>query len=482
MSEPCPRCTRPNAAFRTTCLYCGAVMPNPTARPAEPARRGPDNLDDLVRDAMRGGQTDKLRAALSQARDPDSSEVPRPEPPAEDRRRPGGTRDLAFPERRKPTDSWVGDGSFPPSRTPTLPPRTSLPPGDQPMPDRRMPGATRDLPFADRRAPRESHTGDHPLRGGIQPVLPQPTSTPVVRSAPLLPWTDRLVRAAQRAVLLTDDPAGLLETLMEAEDALAIAYSSLPATPPGLPPIRQAWLLVLPPYGDPEEIGMSVGVDQATARMLSQGKWPRVALRGDSPNLGRRPTFDQIAISREELLAVPQAMGVLGKSGRQGDVGGASESDWVVTDETIWLAEPMGGGVAAAIDRVLVIVPGEVETRTTREAPSENRWLRKRLTAVGAGVDRRVRILDLHTENAIFRLVEGTTRTEGLPGHDPSSARRAFAGILDHLVKAHAEAEVVEERLCSVGADGKSAWPAWEEHTRVARLYTEKAKRQAQRV
>lgn len=381
MSEPCPRCSRPNASFRTTCLYCGAKMPNPTARPAEPQHRAPDNLDELVRDAMRGGGTEKLKAALT-----------RPDPPAGDPRRP--------PE---------------------------------------------------------------PL------AVPMGRSAALVRSAPLVPWTDRLVRAAQRAALLGGDPASLLEVLLEAEEALDIGFSSLPDASPTLPPFRQPWMLVLPPLGQPEEIGLSLGVDQATARMLAQGRWPRIGLRGESPTLGRRAGFDQIAISRDELMALPAPMGVLASSPSP-----ACRSEWQVTDEPIWLDDPRGGGVAARFENVLVIVPGEVETRTTREAPSENRWLRKRLASAGAGTERRVRVIDVHTERAIFRLVEGVTRTDAIPGTDPNSARKAFTRALEHLVALHDEAEVIEERLCNVGGDGKSAWPAWEEHTRVARLYTQK--------
>lgn len=472
MSEPCPRCSRPNATFRTTCLYCGATMPNPTARPAEPARRGPDNLDDLVRDAMRGGGTAKLRAALTRS-EPDSNEAGGR--PAEDRRTPGATRELPFADRRKPRDSWVseaGEGapgpSYPPTTVRSTASAATIPP-PSPDPDRRGPGPTRPLPFPERRRPTDSFAGEPGDRPAVRPLTLPPAAVPVVRSAPLLPWTDRLVRAAQRAALLGDDPESLLEVLLEAEEALAVAFSTLPEASPTLPPFRQPWLLVLPPFGEPEEIGLSLGVDLATARMLAQGRWPRVGLRGDSPNLGRRPGFDQIAISRDELLAIPPAMGVLASSHSQD-----APNDWLVTDETIWLDDPRGGGVAAFFENVRVIVPGEIETRTTREAPSENKWLRKRLTSAGAGTERRIRVIDVHTDRAIFRLVEGTTRTDAIPGNDPTSARKAFARALEHLADLHGDAEVLEERLCNVGGDGKSAWPAWEEHTRIARLYTEK--------
>ena len=60
VTAPCPRCARANAAHRTTCLYCGAVMPAPIAPP--PPKIVPANIDSLVRDALRGGGVGKLRA------------------------------------------------------------------------------------------------------------------------------------------------------------------------------------------------------------------------------------------------------------------------------------------------------------------------------------------------------------------------------------------------------------------------------------
>ena len=443
-------------------------MPNPAARPPEPARKVPDNLDALVRDAMGGGssQLEKLKAAMA-------AELPR-----EERRAPGPPREIPFADRRAS-----------PENAPSAPFRPA------PPPDRRAAGPTPDLAFADRRAPESAPPAPSSPPGGVErrsldptPDLPfpdrrapreggEPAPVAVIRSAPLLPWVDRMVRAAQRAPGLTEDPDALLQVLLEVEDALSIGFASLPDLPPTLPPIRHAWLLVIPPFGAAEELGLSLGVDQATARMLSVGKWPRVGLRGETPHLGRRPGFDQMAISRDELFAVPQALGVLAAA-RNPD----TPHGWLVTEETVWLADPQGGGVPAAIDPIRLIVPGEVETRVTREAPSDSRWLRKRLTAAGAGVDRRVRVIDLHTDGGVYRLVEGTTRTDGLPGHDPMSARKAFAAALDHLVATHPDAEVLEERLCSVGADGRSAWPAWEEHTRIARVYTEKMRLQSARV
>ena len=358
-------------------------MPNPVARPAEAERRAPENLDVLVREAMRGGGVAKLRAALEQAAE------------------------------AKPA------------------------------------------------AP-------------VAPVAPQILGV----SKPRLPtddWRDRLTLAVQQAVGSMSsshqvaDTEALRAALTEAEAALSVAYGLLDEPQATLPAIRLPWLLVLPPHGEVENIVEQLGVDIATARMLAGGRWPRVGLRGEHPNLGRVRTPEHLCVSREQLLAIPAAFGVLAPV----DAAAVQEADlWQVTEERIWLTDPQGGGIPACIADVRLVVPGEVDTRNARAAQEESRWLRKRIVAAGAGTDRRVRVADLHTSHGIFRLVEGVTRTHGLPGHDPSSARRSFTALLNHLESRFLEAEVMPDRIFTVGADGKSAWPQWEEHTRICRVFS----------
>ncbi len=396
-------------------------MPNPTARPAE-TRRTPDNLDELVREAMRGGGTDKLRAAFGEA-----AKAP-PSPPV------GGPASV--------------QGGEPPQGAARVP-------GGEPLPDAARVRGVDPLPNAARALAVEA-----------VPVAPGPA---VGRPAPPLRWTDALQRAAQRVAMVESDPEALREALLDAEDALMVGFSTL-SSPPLLPPIRQPWLLVIPPWGDPEELSRALGVDMATARLLVQGRWPRIGLRGDSPNLGRAPSAEHLPVSRDELLAIGSAIGVLAADAGDG---------WQVTEEAIWLADPQGGGVPARIDDVWLVVPGEVEMRVVRESPTENRWLRKRLAVAGAGGDRRVRVIDLHTAGGIYRLVEGVSRMEGVPGHDPNSARRTFTAVLNHLAARFPDSVVLDERICAIGADGKSAWPLWEEHTRVVRVYTGRTARPA---
>ena len=368
-------------------------MPNPVARPAEAERRTPENLDQLVRDAMRGGGVAKLRAALEQA----------------------------------------GEAPAPPA--PPAPPAANA-------------------------------------------ATPATPATPTIAAKPRLAtddWRDRLTRATQQVVgAMTSahqvgDSEALRAALVEAEAALSVAYGLVDEPRATLPAIRLPWLLVLPPYGEAETIAEELGVDIATARMLAGGRWPRVGLRGEHPDLGRVRSPEHLSVSRQQLLAIPAALGVLGPI----DAASVWDTDaWLVTEERIWLTDPQGGGLPARIDDVRLVVPGEVDTRTTRAAQEESRWLRKRIVAAGAGTDRRVRVADLHTSMGIFRLVEGVTRTQGLSGHDPTSARRAFTALLNAIERRFPTAEMMADRVVTIGADGKSAWPQWEEHTRICRAFS----------
>lgn len=64
MAVACPRCQRPNAAHRSTCLYCGVAMPEPAVPPLPVERALPPDFDRLVAEAMAGRGVGKLRAAL----------------------------------------------------------------------------------------------------------------------------------------------------------------------------------------------------------------------------------------------------------------------------------------------------------------------------------------------------------------------------------------------------------------------------------
>ena len=78
-TEACPACARANVSWRVACLYCGAAMPNPG--PPPPPKAVPDNLDALVREAMRGGSMDAVRKALADTKPESPPPLVRPPPP-----------------------------------------------------------------------------------------------------------------------------------------------------------------------------------------------------------------------------------------------------------------------------------------------------------------------------------------------------------------------------------------------------------------
>ena len=66
-TRPCPRCERPNAAHRATCLYCGEGLPDPAAPPIRPERAVPEDLDALLTQALRTGDVGRLKRALAES-------------------------------------------------------------------------------------------------------------------------------------------------------------------------------------------------------------------------------------------------------------------------------------------------------------------------------------------------------------------------------------------------------------------------------
>jgi len=65
MAHSCPQCERNNAPHRTSCLYCGGELPEPTVAPPPKVERTlPPDIDQLVKQAMTLGTTRKLREAM----------------------------------------------------------------------------------------------------------------------------------------------------------------------------------------------------------------------------------------------------------------------------------------------------------------------------------------------------------------------------------------------------------------------------------
>lgn len=454
--DPCPRCGRTNVAWRTTCLYCGAAMPNPRGAPPR-VRAAPEQLDALVRDALRGaGNIAAVRAALRATAEAEAAAIDPlppghapPAPPA-----PGH----APPAPPAPAPPAPGRPSAPVARPPT--PTAPMPAAAAPMPAAADLGAALDALVGAAVAARAAHAG-------------RPADLAAALAA-----VEAALRAATAAAPPAAAPPGAAPDAHAPDEEAPDDATDPEGAHPVLPPFRHPYALWIEGPGDAgraPDLASALGVDAATARQLALARHPVVAMRGpDRPDLelraGRLRLSEGLAarvVARDDLLAQPDALAVL-----------AVEADgtlWVSRDPC-WLAPPdpaeRPAGERRAPGEVWLVVPGEVEERRVRAGVAAGRWTRARFTADGAATDRRVAVLDLHHDDGVLRLTDGLT----LFRDEPTGATRALKALLDAAAGRFPRARILGRRTCAApahqgaGARSESGWPAWEEHSRAARL------------
>lgn len=415
-------------------------MPAPTAPPPPKSRELPANLDDLVRRAMTGGGIGALKKALA-------------EPTLE----PGSA-----PAAPLPTPAAAA------------PPASVAKPLPTPQP-RADPGASR--PPAPAHAPWSE----------LEPLpLAQPSPAPTVD--PL----DALLVAAQEAVAGRAEPASLraalrrLRNALPAAEALAAEAAADPAPvdegpPVRLPPARHAWALALAGVPDGVEVGRlatALEVDLATARAAVLAGGARIVLRAPHrPDLERRGLalaalgVRWCVLERADLLAFGPAYAL---------VAADAAEVWRVAEVPRWGEarpdlSPLPRGSAWPGGDVWLVVSGEVEEKRLRPPAAESRWQRGHYAAAnGAGGEARIAVLDLHTDQGLFRVVEGAVDLRLLPGADAASQRRSIKALADAVAIRWPNAEVQPRRTCPAqtrpGDDRRAdGWGAWEEHSRVCR-------------
>ncbi|MCK6507031.1 hypothetical protein L6R53_27265 [Myxococcota bacterium] len=439
----CPACHRPAPAGRASCLYCGATLPPELAgRPRAPIAPAavPDDLDQLVAAALKGGgaaQVQRLQEALRQAR---SSPVP-PAPP---------TAGLAL-----------------------------VPPPAPPLPDPLALAAALDLLVDDASAARRAwQAGD--LR---------------VAHARLRAVAGRV--PGLLADLASPAPEGKAPDL----DAGARADRSAPP-PVELPPVRRAFLLVVEGPGDTErdrQLAQALEVDLATARQLAISRHPRVALRADeAPPLWERARavralgLRAAVTSPEELLAQPAAVLLVGVEPTGGD---PFAGDWWVDPWPHWTAEapPDPAALRAQARRAaplsaILVVPGEVVSTRQAEDRDLGRATHRRHQGSHVVGETRLPVVDLHGPGGLVRLVPGWTDLSGLRGliaEESLSATLNLRRLLEGMSRVRPDLKVEGSRSCGpsrdlpappegAGRDRRvhtlSGWPTWEEHTRLCRV------------
>jgi len=418
-------------------MYCGATMPAPTAAPAEPAPRKelPKDLDKAFQRAMLHGDMRQLREVLGgvEARPVAGKPAPRESRP----QRPTPPRRAATPAPRPaPT----------PHLTPEALPSTALEVVDE-----------------------------------LPPISVEPVPAP--------PGAANLYAALSQAVVQAgsweDDPLAAAAVLDEARatiDALIERLGELEAPPElVLPPFRQPWALVVQPPGDAERlpaVAEALGVDLATARQVAVLPHPRTALRSaDRDDLEGRAARYQLdldlparVLDEAALRAQPAARLVLSLP---------AEGPWRTTISSTWEPETTAIPKLPARDdpppTLRLVVVGEVISIRYREV----RGRRKDDGRLSTHGDRRLRVLDLHHDDGVLRVVDGITELSGWRGLDPRSSALAFRSLAEVLAEHYPDIPVTARCLCrptrkpEARDDGRveaSGWPAFEEHSRACRL------------
>ncbi len=423
---PCPSCGRPNAPHRATCLYCGADLPSPSALPPAPAPRKelPKDLDEAFQRAMLQGDMRQLREVLGAVEARPTVFEPSEAPPAV--RAPVGLSASSGPSAL--------DSSVEPL---ALPAQASAPPE--------------------------------------LPVLPPPS-------------IDELYVQLSQAVVLAgsweDDPraaAGVLSQARETLDLLVEQLGERESPPPlVLPPFRQPYALVVDSPGDDarlREVAQALGVDLATARQVAVRGHPQAALRSAD-----QAELEGLAARYREALGLPA---VVLDEGLLRDLPSArlvlslaAEGPWRWAVSSSW--EPDTSAIAGLSVREVppsaprLVVVGEVVITRFRE----QRGRRKDDGRLASHGDRRLRVLDLHHDDAVLRVVEGITQLSGWPTLDPRSTSLAFHGLSEALEARFPGVTVLGRRICQptrqpeARGDGRmeaAGWPAWEEHSRSCR-------------
>ena len=442
-------------------------MPNPAPAPSRPGPRAlPSNFDDLVREALAGGNITKLRSAL----DATPSDPPPPaQPPPASTPAPRGSAAVARAPRPAPSS---------PAPTPLRPsvPLRSVPLRPRAPAADSLPDALQALVESARAAVHAQQRG-----GDLHQALDAVSAA--VESARRLAPTVAVSKATPAplppSLTLPPPPAPLPSVAPE------VVPLGRPAVE--LPRYRHRWMLILAGPGNAElgpRLAAALGVDGVTARLAAIARAPRVALRSDEPETLRtaavrvqRLGVSAVVVAREELYDITAPDVVLGVA-KPGRLSVSASTCWDGDRPLVPPADlrslPWGG--------LSLAVPGEVVVRRYRLGRSLARG-RRQDRVLRLATERRVRVLDLHGPGRFLRLIAGLTDTTGLPGHDPDSALRAHKALVERLSELLVKCRIAGDRSCAPGSappmpeghDGSSpieasGWPLWEEHSRLARV------------
>lgn len=397
----------------------------------------PSNLDALVRDALAGGNIERLRTAMREAQQAaPTSAIGTPEP-----KRSAPTSTAALPTPQAPSEPAV---------------------------------SALDVLRALRDAAQAAVDAEEKGANGLS----------------LLPSVQKRLMAAQRLAAVAPravSPPPASPVLPPAPSSTE-APTSLLRPSVLLPRIRLEWMLVVdcPGRADAAPVfAAALHVDTVTARIHAVSKGPKVVLRSEDAGdlAGAAADFSKeglasAVISRTNLVAIRAPDLLIRKDSERGvEVSASTHCNTPPPLDT-----PPTDLQHIDLPTDCLMVPGEVVIRRHRIGRSLARG-RRNETVLRLASERRVSIVDLHGPGLFVRMVSGLTATEGFLGHDASSSQKAFDGVVEALPQWLPQGRVAPHRLCAAtdtpevpeGHDGAapiecSGWATWEEYTRMTRM------------
>ena len=221
-----------------------------------------------------------------------------------------------------------------------------------------------------------------------------------------------------------------------------------------------------------------LGLDGVTARMMARARQPRVAVRDDSrPVLEakamRLKAHSQVlaeVVTADQLRSFgPAHLLTSFERGPQA----APVLDWSLDmapafDES---------GLTPVTEMPGLVVPGELVFQRYKPGSGKGRLRHLKEGRMETGRQTRLQVADLHFSDRIVRILEGTSDLSHAPGASEEGFVRTLSGML--AVWEEQDSLILDGRILEpIGADGRMEesgaivahpWPQWEEHSRISR-------------
>jgi hypothetical protein len=283
------------------------------------------------------------------------------------------------------------------------------------------------------------------------------------------------------------------------QDTGALIHALLQAMPPdreaapppeiSLPKVHQLAALVVGSLGTADSastLASCLQIDVATARLFAVSHYPRIVRRADDQaqlqarahDIRDRLRVPATVYLRTDMVALGPAQGVA-------RICGETPLTVEVFDVPRWDTEDGAIKPLGEVQRRTIVpkvlVTGDVVVQHYRASKGGGRLKHLRENRVREVSERRVPILDIHTDDGIYRVSGGHTKLDGVEGYQPSSFRRSLRALV-HSLASQPEVNAIAPRVCqasltrggNAGAGTvkkrETGWATWEEHSRACAL------------